>query len=188
MAGIEQKQYSTGDTWNVYLNDVNGWIDVTTAIGGVKLYGKSGATTLGPLACTIQTVQSFTANTTISSNVVSGVSAFTGISDNSTISGPGIPANTFVGSFDSTAQTIHLVDASGNAVNATATATGAALKANVGWCTHTPASADVANTGAFLSEAAIHWDNTDTSVTIVPNKAASNPTITIDANVTGAAE
>lgn len=187
MAGIEQKQYSTGDAWNAYAQDANGWIDISTAYA-IKLYGKSGATSLGPLTFTAATKQAFTASTSKNTNELTSVSAFTNITDASTITGPGIPAGALVGSYDTVGGTITMVDSSGNPVNATATATGASLTANVGLATHTPTSADVQTAGSFNTELAIHWDNTNTSVTIIPNKSSANPTITIDSNVTGSAE
>ena len=190
MAGIEQKQYSTGDAWTAYLADANGWIDASGAYS-VKLYGKvsgSPGTSIGPLTMTVKTIATFTANTASGSNQLSVVSAFTGITVGSTLTGSGIPTGAQVGSYDSVGGTILMVDATGNALNATHTATAVSIKANVGMATYTPLSTDVSATGVFSSEAAIHWDNTNTSVTIVPSKASTNPTITIDANITGAAE
>lgn len=182
MAGIELKQYSTGDIWTLQLADANGWIDISSAFA-VKLYGKvTGGASLGPLVCTIVSTNTFTATTNSASNLLETVSAFTGITDTSTLVGPGIPAGTLVTAYDSVAGTITMSNA------ATASGTGISIKANVGVATYQPLSADVAATGQFGSEAAIHWDNTNTLVTIVPNKAANNPTITIDANLTGAAE
>lgn len=178
---IEQKQYSTGDAWTFQLSDANGWIDIHAAFA-VKLYGKAGATSLGPLSCSITSTDAFTATTVANSNVLTAVSAFTGITDTSTITGPGIPPGTTVTSFNSTAGTITMSNA------ATASGTAVACTANIGMATYTPVSADVANTGVFNIELAIHWDNTNTLITIVPNKSSANPTITIDANITGAAE
>lgn len=182
MAGIELKQYSTGDIWTLQLADANGWIDISTATA-VKLYGKvQGGASIGPLVCTIATTATFTATTASGDNVLTAVSAFTGITDTSTLTGPDIPPGTTVQSFDSTAGTITMSNP------ASGTGTGVSIKANQGVATYQPLSTDVAAAGAFGSEAAIHWDDTNTLVTIVPSKAAQNPTITIDANLTGAPE
>lgn len=182
---IEQKQYSTDPAWTSYLSDTNGWIDVTAAIS-LKLYGKvQGGAPIGPLAFTATAVNAFTANTTEGSNVLQSVSAFTGIVSGavpSTITGPGVPAGTKVQSFDSAGGTITMTNA------ATATATGASCNANVGMATRQPVSTDVATTGVFGCEMSVHWDNTNTLVTIVPNRTNANESLTIDANVTGAAE
>lgn len=182
MAGIELKQYSTGDIWTLQLGDANGWIDISTAFA-VKLYGKvQGGASIGPLVCAATSTNTFTATTNATSNLLEDVSAFTGISDTSTLVGPGIPIGTTVTAYDSTAGTITMSNA------ATASGSTVSIKANQGVATYQPLSADVASAGLFNAESAIHWDNTATLVTIVPSKAAQNPTITIDANLTGAPE
>lgn len=183
---IEQKQYSTQPAWTIYLSDSNGWIDVTAA-NAIKLYGKiTAGASMGPLTCAATTINSFTATLSLDDATITAVSAFTGIVQGtvaSTLLAPNyFPAGTKVLSFDSVAGTITMTNP------ATKSGTTVTVQANVGMATHTPASADVAAAGLFSCEVAIHWDGTNTLVTIVPNKSSANDTITIDPNLTGASE
>jgi hypothetical protein len=180
-SAITQKQYSTGDPWTIYLGALNGWIDLSTAYQ-VKLVAKVSSSVIGPVTTTVTTTNTFTATTAANSTTLTAVSSFTGITDLSTITGPGIPTGTTVDSFNSTAGTITLTNA------ATASAVAVSVVANKGMATYLPVTLDVETTGAFKAEVAIHWDNTSTLVTIVPSTANANPMITIDPNLLGAPE
>lgn len=179
MTSLEVKQGDTFTIWTGLLSDENGWIDLSTATS-IKMVGKlvGGATLIGPVVVAATAKQSFTANLTSGSATLQSVSAFTNLAEGSTLTGAGIPALTLIGSVDTTANTISMVDVNGNAVQATKTATGESLTGNQGMTTYTPLSADTANVGVFSVEWGVHWTS---GLQIVPNTSAGNPTLTIDA-------
>lgn len=178
MSGLVVKQGDTYTKWTGLLSNADGWIDVSAATQ-IKMVGKlqNGATLIGPVIATAVAKQAFTATTAAGSNVLTAVSAFTGISEGSTILGPGItPALAVVGTMNTTAGTLTMVDPSGNPVNATVTATAAALTANQGMTTYTPLTSDTANSGVFDCEFYIHFG---TTILVVPN-GTGNPTLTVN--------
>ena len=179
MTGLVVKQGDTYTKWIGLLSNADGWLDVSAATS-IKMAGKleNGSTLIGPVTVTAETAQSFTANLSSGSNVLSSVSAFTGISEGSTIvdTGSGIPALALVGSMDTVGGTITLVDPTGNPVNATKTATAEALKANQGMTTYTPLTADTAFAGVFDCEFYVHFSS---GLLVVPN-GTNNPTLTVN--------
>ena len=180
MSTLQVIQGETFTKWVGLLSNPDGWIDLSTATQ-IKMVGKieQGVTLLGPVVVTATAAQAFTANLSSGSNILTSVSAFTGITEGSTITGLGIsPSLALVGSMDVTGNTITMVDPAGNPVNATKTATTESLTANRGMTSYTALTADTANAGVFDCEFYVHFPS---GVLIVPNDPAKRPTLTINA-------
>jgi len=193
---IVLKQYDTFPAWLITLSDTNGPIALYGNVASVKLAGKgqNTSTQLGEDTCTVATETTLTASTAANSAQLTSVSSFTGIAINSTLVGAGIPSNAVVGSYNTGAGTINMVAAgsitlanpSGTPVTATATGSGVSIIANRGMVSYTPTTTDTGTADVYAVEFAIHW--TAGGVQKVPNAAASNPTIEIDADLLGAGE
>lgn len=187
MASLVVKTFDTFPAWVFSCSDANGWVAIAGNTTAIKLVGKgqSSNTILGPDTATAVTEVTPTGNLVSGSNSIQSVSAFTGVSLNSTLTGAGIPANAVVGSFDSTAGTITMVDATtGAAANATKTATGETLTINRGQVTYTPTTVDTGTADIYPVELSVTW--TAGGVQKFPNAAANNPTIQIDNDLDGA--
>lgn len=193
---IVLKTYDTYPAWLATLSDVNGPIALAGNVTSVKIAGKgiSTATILGEDTCTTVSEATPTCTTAVGNSQLTAVSAFTGVAINSTLVGPGIPSNAVVGSFASGAGTINMVAAgsitlanpAGTPVTATANGTGVSIIVNRGQVTYTPTTTDTGTADTYNVEFAIHW--TAGGVQKVPNAAAQNPQIEIDADLLGSGE
>lgn len=190
------KTYDTFPAWLATLSDQNGPIALYGNVSSVKIVGKgvNTSTQLGEDTCT--TVAETTPTATVQSGnaQLTSVSSFTGVGINSTIVGAGIPANAVVGSFVSGSGTINMVAAgsitlanpSGTPITATANGSGVSLVINRGQITYAPTTTDTGTADVYNVEFAIHWSAG--GVQKVPNSAAANPQIEIDADLIGAGE
>jgi hypothetical protein len=128
------------------------------------------------------TTRTFTASSTLGSATLTGVSAFTGIDEGSTLTGPGIAAGAYIQEVDTAANTITM------SAPATASGTTVTITGNRGMVTYQPLSADTSVAGLYNCECSIHWDAGNTLIQKVPNTKAANPQIQIDADLLGTSE
>lgn len=195
MANAPALVVKVGDTapaWLITLSDINGPIPLAGNVASVKIAGKgqNTSTLLGPDITTVTTENTFTATTNSSAQLTS-VSSFTGIAINSTLVGAGIPSNAVVGSFNSGAGTINMVVAgsitlttpAGTPISATSSASGVSIIANRGMLSYSPTVTDTGTADIYGVEFAIHW-TAGSTLQHVPNSAAANPSIEVDAVLT----
>lgn len=175
------KQYDTYPAWLMALQDDEGWIPLASAAGGVKFVGQiqGGTTMIGPTATVPRTETTFTATVTSGSPTLTNLSTTTGLTEGSTLVGPGIPIGAYVQELDTVGMTITMN------TNATASGTNVSCIANRGNTLYTPSSTDTSVPGTYFCECSIHWDAASTNIQKVPNAKVNNPTIQIDPSITG---
>lgn len=191
MASWEMKAGDLYPPLPVMLSDSNGFIDLTnaTSVGLLAKGAKVGGVTITGTLTILQVV--FTANTTINNATLSSVSSFTNLwapgrpawATGSTLSSVDLPAATGgVGAW--VLPTILSINTGANTLTmsqqATATATGVSITANLGCGEYAWVSGDTSVADTYTGEFPIIWAAGSKPQT-VPNQAASNISILIDA-------